>query len=145
MSIACSTGSRAVGERDVVDVQVAVDPRQRRSRPGASRISGSTSRTVLIFSIAAPADCTWPYRSESSCSGWKTRFSTNTDETSVPIVSEPWPSRCPPTQSTETVAIAPRNSIPGKNSELSHCACVFVCAVRLVRAVELGRGTRARG
>ena len=28
MSIACSTGSRAVRERDVVDVQVALDPRR---------------------------------------------------------------------------------------------------------------------
>ena len=28
--------------------------------PGRSRISGSVSSTEVIFSIAAPADCSWP-------------------------------------------------------------------------------------
>ena len=64
-------GLLAVGERDAVELEPAVDPSDRL----ALRLVGdvlSASRTELILSIAAAADCTWPYSSESSCSGWKT-------------------------------------------------------------------------
>ena len=63
---------------------------------------------------------------------------------SVPMVSEPWPSRWPPTQITETIAIAPRNSMPGKNSELSHCACVLVCRFAQFARSNSPRNARSR-
>ena len=43
--------------------------------PDRSPISVSVSSTELILIIAAAADCTWPYTSESSCSGWNTSCS----------------------------------------------------------------------
>ena len=55
----------------------------------------------------------------------------------MPIASDPSAIIRPPTQSTAAIATMPRNSIPGKKSEFSHCACVFVRAVRVVRLVEL--------
>ena len=45
-----------------------------------------------------------------------------TDETSVPIVSEPWPSMRPPTHSTATIATTPSISIAGKKIEFRYWA-----------------------
>jgi hypothetical protein len=45
-----------------------------------------------------------------------------TDDTRVPIVSDPCPSMRPPTQSTATMATAPSNSTAGKKIELRYCA-----------------------
>ena len=64
--------------------------RPRSRAPGLSTMSCSASSTVEIFPIAALAACTWPYSSESSWSGWKTRESIPTPAISVPI------SRLPP-------------------------------------------------
>ncbi len=50
----------------------------------------------------------------------------NTDETSVPIWSVSSETMRPPTQSTTAVAIRPSSSMPGKKTELSSCAYVFV-------------------
>ena len=50
---------RAVGEDDVVDLEIALDPRQL-VRVRRSWMSGSSSRTVAILTIAAAPDCSWP-------------------------------------------------------------------------------------
>ena len=49
----------AVRERDAVELELAVDPADRRA-PGRSAMSISASRTELILSIAALAACTCP-------------------------------------------------------------------------------------
>ena len=85
--------------------------------PACSATSISASSTELILSIAALAACTWPYSSESSCSGWKTSASRPTAAISVPISIEPPPMNCAPAKSTAAVAIAPSNSIAGKKTE----------------------------
>ena len=110
----------------------------RRAAPGRSRSSGSASRTVLIFSIAADAACTWPYSSESSCSGWKTSASSPTAAISVPIVSEPCSKSSAPTPRTATVATTPSSSMVGKKTDESFWACRVAPAVRGVERVELG-------
>ena len=80
-------------------------------------MSVSSSRMLAIFTIAAPADCSWPYTSDSSCSGWKTSWRSAIAVISVPIVSVPWSYRCEPKKRTLAIASTPRNSIPGKKTE----------------------------
>ena len=53
-------GLGAVREDDVVDLEVALDARQLVRRRARSRISGSSSRIVAIFTIAAAPDCSCP-------------------------------------------------------------------------------------
>ena len=77
----------------------------------------------MIFSIAAAADCTCPYSSESSWSGWKSRLSSPMNAISVPSVSVPSSYSREPSASTATVAITPNSSIAGKNSDERFCAC----------------------
>ena len=79
----------------------------------------------MIFSIAAAADCTWPYSSESSCSGWKSRLSRPMNAISVPSVSVPSSYSRDPSASTATVATTPNSSIAGKNSDERFWACWF--------------------
>ena len=57
--------------------RVAARPRSAASagRPAGPRCPRSASSTELILIMAAPADCTWPYTSDSSCSGWNTSCS----------------------------------------------------------------------
>ena len=50
----------AVREAHVVELERALDPAELARRRGASAISGSVSRTELIFTIAAVADCSCP-------------------------------------------------------------------------------------
>ncbi len=113
----------AVGEDDVVELEMAVDPADLPVRPARSVMSCSASSTVEILPIAALAACTWPYSSESSCSGWKTSWSIPTAAISVPIWSEP------PSISLRAgeehhrpCATTPRNSIAGKKTDESFCA-----------------------
>ena len=75
---------------------------------------------MLIFTIAAAADCSCPYTSESSCSGWKTSCSRKYAAASVPICVAG--STCEPTSSTAAVDTTPRNSITGKKTEKIFCA-----------------------
>ena len=66
----------------------------------------------------------------------------NTDETSVPIWSVSSETMRPPTQSTTAVAIRPSSSMPGKKTELSSCAYVFVR--RLASFAESNSARKAR-
>ena len=50
----------AVGERDALERDVALDAARCGARPAGLAMSVSSSRTRVIFSIAAAADCTCP-------------------------------------------------------------------------------------
>ena len=67
-----------------------------------------------------------------------------TAATSVPIAIEPPATIWPPTHSTAVIAMMPRNSIPGKKSEFSHWACVFVRRFASFPASNSPRNARSR-
>ena len=50
----------------------------------------------------------------------------------------------PPTQSTDTIATPPSSSMPGKNSEFSHWACVFVWRFAQLDRSNSSRNARSR-
>ena len=60
MSTPCSTGSSPYAKTTLVDLEVAVDPRQLVRFAPARWISGSSSRIAAIFTIAAAPDCSCP-------------------------------------------------------------------------------------
>ena len=133
----------AVRERDAVDVDVALDARQRH---GAGRVLdlGLGVEDGAIFTIAAPADCTCPYSVRELLQRLEDELEQEDAARERADLASP-ASTWAPTHSTATVATTPRNSIAGKKTEKMLLRVDVRAPVRGVQLVELAPGTRARG
>ena len=108
-------------------------------------MSVSVSRMPAILTIAAAADCTWPYSSESSWSGWNSRPSRPMNAITVPSVALPSWTRSAPTHSTAPVASMPSHSMAGKNTAQIVCAWTFAAWFASFISLNASRNWSARG